>query len=340
MISLRFFVVILFLHSIGQSDAVDCTNSLNCNVDAYIANITCQERKPTECTCEGASCTDLDVDSMIYDGLSRDLCAGDVCVSATCTFWKYQKEGEVAAHVKHCYLMNESQCTEKDDSVTCPDENHGTVTCESGTADGVECGDTEPTPPTPGPPTTATPSPYMNCPGPIVLGDDPTKYYQKWKCFENINGIPTLRDMYTEDSMPVGGYCELTNSIESCKMDNNRYTCTGTETDKANVWVNADGNTDDLKDSKLKEVGCKAENYTIDPAQQEGRMISCAVEGSVDGTIPAENGCIMLCDDVPAFSFYTDFAERGKRGWFYEIIGNPNSKAKLDPGMLDCWGKR
>ena len=124
-------------------------------------------------------------------------------------------------------------------------------------------------------------------------------------------------------------------------MDANRYTCTGTDEVKPNVWVNANNKTDDLnEDGQLLDVGCKAGDYTIDPVQQEGRMISCAIEGSVDGTIPAENGCIMLCDDVPAFSFYTDFADRGTRGWFYEIIGNPNSKAKLDPGMLDCWGKR
>ena len=214
MISLKFFLVILYLHSIGQSDAIDCTNSNNCKVDdsTSIAHITCQENSQ-ECTCEGASCPDLGVDSMTYDGLDPTLCSEN-CTTPTCTFWKFKKEGQAPAHIKHCYHMDENQCTESDDSVTCPDENHGTVTCESGTADGVECGDTEPTTATPGPPTTATPSPYMNCPGPIVLGDDPTKYYQKWKCFEKINGIPTLRDMYTENSMPVGGYCELTDGDE------------------------------------------------------------------------------------------------------------------------------
>jgi len=347
MISLRFFAVILFLHligqSIGQSDAVDCTNSDNCKVDdsTSITHITCQENSPEgspECTCTPeAACAALAADSMKYEDLDPTSCS-EKCTKPTCTFWKFTKEGQAPAHKKHCYHMDENQCTERDDSVTCPDENHGTVTCESGTAEGVDCDGTEPPPPTPSPPT-----PYKDCPGPIVLGDDPTKYYQKWNCFEFLNGIPTPRDMYAdESSMPVGGYCELlTDGDGSCKMDRFRWTCTGTDESNPNVWTNPNGNpTEDLKDDKLKEVGCKAEDYTIDPAQQEGRMISCAVEGSVDGTILAENGCIMLCDDLPAFSFYTDFADRGTRGWFYEIIGNPSSKAKLDPGMLDCWGKR
>merc|ERR1711936_249850 len=153
--------------------------------------------------------------------------------------------------------------------------------------------------------------------------------------------------MYVESAMPAGGFCLLDESDGSCILKKGvKYECIGDETE--GKWQES-GTGDmayvDNTTLALKEVGCKADDLTMDGAleTQPGRLITCSINEYVDGAnnIQAENDCIMLCDMYPIFSFYTDFkvSEEG-RGWFYETFDNPGSPGELVPGMLDCWGKR
>jgi len=290
---------------------------------------------------DGGDCS-AQVASITYNALTPEKCGGDICKGASgCTFWKYVREGGPQMHTKHCYLLDQNQCTEKDENVPCPDFLHDEPLCQSGYEEGVDCGGSEPPSPEPPRPHT-TDSPYDNCPGPIELGVDGSKYYQKWFCYEKLgeNGVPEIREMYGADSsMPVGGYCELTDSEDSCKTSTYRHTCTRNDNTMKGEWKNDDDDQDLTADLRLKEIGCSAPDYKITPEKQEGRMISCVNEITAN-TLKENNACIMLCDNIPAFSIYTDFVGGGQRNWVYELTNNPDSKGELASGMLDCWGKR
>merc|ERR1711934_704519 len=153
--------------------------------------------------------------------------------------------------------------------------------------------------------------------------------------------------MYNEVSMPSGGYCILDESAGSCLPDKSfKYECKeGAE--GVGQWQETDGGQVYVDEATkiLKEVSCKAGDLAINEAlvHQDGRLITCSISEYIENEkkISAENDCIMLCDAYPVFSFYTDFKDgEAGREWFYELIDTPSSPGKLDPGMLDCWGKR
>ena len=128
----------------------------------------------------------------------------------------------------------------------------------------------------------------------------------------------------------------------SCKPKSYRYTCTAKNEDESE-WKGPD-ESNDVVEGKLKEIGCQAEPWQPGQPEQIGRRFSCVNGGiNAENKIPAENDCIMLCDNYPVFSFFTDFKSFGDdpvRSWFYELIDNPESKGELVKGMLDCWGKK
>ena len=88
-------------------------------------------------------------------------------------------------------------------------------------------------------------------------------------------------------------------------------------------------------DGELQDIKCSAprlEFTASGPASQIGREIHCLnggveeEEGSGGGDpitfIPAENDCLMTCDDYSVLLFYTDYdTENGGRGWFFEVFG-------------------
>lgn len=129
-----------------------------------------------------------------------------------------------------------------------------------------------------------------------------------------------------------------------------RFNCE-TEDGATGIWKEAaDFGAEEIADAKdgdkLKDVTCTAPDLLFtknDLATQPGRDIICTQGGiTVNGSqysIPAENYCHMLCDDYDVLSFFTDWAEAKKRGWFYEISGGaPVTLENAD--TLDCWGKR
>lgn len=340
----RFLFVCFFLHLIRESKEIKCDFSGNCKVDQNIAEIICENLSPCTCLPQGPICTNLLNGNPSYNDITAKTCKEDQCGSeSTCSFWKYLKKKESNLYTKHCYLMEETQCQSADDDVVCPDndEHNGDPTCRSGVAMNENFCD-EPAPTTKIPETTTDEPTLKPCPGPIVKGDG-DNFNQEWTCF---NGHGTV-DMYEDEStMPAGGFCLL---LDRCNAQNSvRYECVGTDTE--GTWTGPAGIDDsiyvDTADTKaLKEVGCKAQDLTMDDAlvPQDGRLITCSNTEYDESSkiIKAENDCIMLCDMYPIFSFYTDFkiGEAG-RGWFYELFDSPGSPEGLLPGMLDCWGKR
>merc|ERR1739842_23791 len=127
-----------------------------------------------------------------------------------------------------------------------------------------------------------------------------------------------------------------------------KYECKGDGNTGKSKWQDTAGDqeyVDTNSTNILKEVSCKADPLVINDAlvHQNGRLITCSINEYDESTkqIEAENDCIMLCDAYPVFSFYTEFKNNDiGRDWFYELIDNPSSPEKFDPGMLDCWGKR
>ncbi len=120
-------------------------------------------------------------------------------------------------------------------------------------------------------------------------------------------------------------------------------------------------------DGELQDIDCSAPRleFTADgPVTQNGREIHClnggvqeddsgttttttivykAAEASGTTTItyiPAENDCLMTCDDYSVLLFYTDYdTVNGGRGWFFEVFGvimDPVAMTSAD--ILDCWG--
>ena len=105
-------------------------------------------------------------------------------------------------------------------------------------------------------------------------------------------------------------------------------------------------------DGKLQDIDCSAarlEFTDADLASQSGRDIHCANGGvsSVDDNgvvttfIPAENDCLMTCDDYSVLQFYTDYDKDvdGGRAWFFEVFGVTMEPVKMNNAdVLDCWG--
>ena len=106
-------------------------------------------------------------------------------------------------------------------------------------------------------------------------------------------------------------------------------------------------------DGELQDIDCSAPRleFTADgPVTQNGREIHC-LNGGVDEEgsgadaitfIPAENDCLMTCDDYSVLLFYTDYDKDsvdGGRAWFWEVFGVTMEPVKMDNAdMLDCWG--
>jgi len=244
--------------------------------------------------------------------------------------------------------MNRDQCLEEDVNIECPHDVGGHEVCRSGVIDRQDddkCNDTPPDT-TLAPPIT-TESPYTGkCSGPIDTSEvDPFKHFQRWECYKPGHTHETI-DMYTATEMPTGGYCELvTETSGSCKDASYRYTCDPVDQENSN-WAGPAGQDDEgltADKTKLKKLGCKAQDLTIeaDLVDQAGRRFSCVNGGmNAQNNIPAENDCLMLCDNYPVLTFFTDFQGTGSRGWFYEVFDNAEITGPLNPGMLDCWGKK
>jgi len=350
MTSPKFLVVFLFLLSARPSEQqINCDASSNCKVEENIAEIECVKGQ-SECTCKGDVCATLDAASLTYDTLDVKTCRDDKCTaSEECKFWKYLKKRDGADWKKHCYLMDETQCQEKDGAETCPSEGNGEPSCRSGASDAAGC---ENLPDTTFAPPPTTESPFLPCPGPIVPRDPASLlYYQDWECYKRseVGGHLIDVNMYEADSsMPEGGFCRLNVQSGSCVDDNPfEYHCKGND-DMTSQWTGPNDSQEYVENTLLKDVSCKASNLPVDEVDQTGRDIIC-VNGGIntdDKLIPAENECILRCDSYSIFSFYTDFLSAGyradgdKRGWFYELMDESGSRGELSPGMLDCWGKR
>ena len=108
-------------------------------------------------------------------------------------------------------------------------------------------------------------------------------------------------------------------------------------------------------DGNLQDIDCSAprlEFTAAGPATQTGRDIHCLYggveeeEGSGGGDpitfIPAENDCLMTCDDYSVLLFYTAYdkdSPTGGRAWFWEVFGVTMDPIKMeDADILDCWG--
>ena len=108
-------------------------------------------------------------------------------------------------------------------------------------------------------------------------------------------------------------------------------------------------------DDELQDLDCSAARLEFSAegglASQSGRDIHCEHggvteedhgDGSVTTFIPAENDCLMTCDDFSVLLFYTDFdreAAKGGRGWFFKIYGVTMDPVKMENAdVLDCWG--
>ena len=136
------------------------------------------------------------------------------------------------------------------------------------------------------------------------------------------------------------------------------------------LWINQHTNlfTDILgPEGQLQDVECGAPALVFTDAgkpTQGGRDIYCINGGLTEesGTtqsqteaptpapgrlrlatagIPAENDCLMTCDDYSVLQFYTDYNRDGEvgRGWFFEIVGFQMDPVRMDNAdILDCWG--
>ena len=108
-------------------------------------------------------------------------------------------------------------------------------------------------------------------------------------------------------------------------------------------------------DGELQDRDCSAARleFTADGlASQSGRDIHClhggvteeddGLGGPITTFIPAENDCLMTCDDYSVLLFYTDYDKKsvdGGRGWFFEVFGVTMDPVKMaDADILDCWG--
>ena len=200
----RIILLALAIQCSHQQEA-DCTYSNNCDTSANVAKISCLSNHfgvVVDCTCEdedaGVSCGevgDLAGVTDIDDALCIAYCEASVL---SCMFWKLTDRGGT----KICYLMDQDQCQAKDSSDECPEFNsQGEQECWGGNVDG-----------TAGKPTCQDGTDSgggSSCPGPITtFAENPTKFYQKWKCFDNTK--ITEVNMYEENAeMPLGGYCLL-----------------------------------------------------------------------------------------------------------------------------------
>ena len=108
------------------------------------------------------------------------------------------------------------------------------------------------------------------------------------------------------------------------------------------------------ENEKLQDIDCSAERLEFTDAgglaSQSGRDIHCAFggvtpednAGVVTTYIPAENDCLMTCDDYSVLQFYTDYdteSADGGRAWFFEVFGVTMQPVKMDNAdVLDCWG--
>jgi len=342
--------VILFALIVGYSRGgdVDCSHSTNCATDTYSAVINCNKNlgnteATNVCECDdhgvGDTCAKIvDFGTAPFNDVNFEKCKSwctnledGSAPDLNCKFWKFT---HTAFNTK-CFLMDKIGCQNTDDDEECDNTpTHGDVNfphCKSEAMDrDPTCTeDSKPTPP-PGP-----------CLGPIISGEsDTTKFYQKWKCFQQKGGELDTIDMYEESSMPVGGYCKLDTEFGSCKsLDKTyRYNC-----DEEGSWV-PDNEEDDGYDStkkKLKDLECHAGDLT-GVLDEDGREIDC-VNGGLDGeTIPSENSCLMTCDGYAVLSLFTDWIPGGNgRSWFYKISGSDSGKQQLDNGaIVKCWGRR
>ena len=197
----RLSLLCLAIQSSHQQN-VDCSYSDNCDTSSIDAEIICGKFSPDDdCSCQGSSCADSDVDMTGVTANTMDatkcqqLCEGSV--ESECMFWRFNDANQFQ---KYCHLMNKDQCQAADEN-SCEDPN-----CDGGNLDGVAGKPTCDPDTNNGPPT---------CPGPIVtLPEDATKFYQKWRCFISVDNNMYRDivdfDMYETDAkMPEGGYCKL-----------------------------------------------------------------------------------------------------------------------------------
>lgn len=79
-----------------------------------------------------------------------------------------------------------------------------------------------------------------------------------------------------------------------------------------------------------------------EPAEASAYMAAEASGSAATTYIPAENDCLMTCDDYSVLLFYTDFVkdnDQGGRTWFWEVFGVTMEPIQTDNAdFLDCWG--
>ena len=105
--------------------------------------------------------------------------------------------------------------------------------------------------------------------------------------------------------------------------------------------------------STLHDLDCSAAQLEFTDqglVSQSGRDIHCLYggvtqednNGTMTAYIPAENDCLMTCDDYSVLLFYTDYDKDsvdGGRAWFFEVFGVTMEPVKMENAdMLDCWG--
>lgn len=273
---LKLIGFILLSVTIGYSlgAGIDCSHSGNCVTNTYLTKITCTrdfDATQNDCQCEDGGAnnecslvTDLDSISFVEvdDEKCRSWCENINTDPQICKFWKFMHSGFDTT----CYLMDKEGCqgtaTEKCEDTT---GNDPKPACKSGHM--VRAPDCDP----------ANLPPTNTCPGPIeTLGDGtgPDKFYQKWLCYHLPNPDPI--DMYTETTMPEGGFCELILGGDdhhgSCLKLQPKYKfiCQDDGNGKG-VWTKSDDTMveEGIKNGKLTDIQCAAPSLVSAPVLPE-----------------------------------------------------------------------
>ena len=89
--------------------------------------------------------------------------------------------------------------------------------------------------------------------------------------------------------------------------------------------------------------GVEEEESGTTPTPTTPAFMAAEASGAASTTyIPAENDCLMTCDDYSVLLFYTDFVkdnDQGGRTWFWEVFGVTMEPIQTDNAdFLDCWG--
>jgi len=350
--------------TIHADDEEDCKYATRCEADTVLhagdsgvsridymhcdgpEDCTCYDEtnKPIDCATEAQMQVIKDGDKVKYDTSYEDIatfCKDDT--DNQCAFWKHRKNLDATGSVD-IYFIQDGGCKLPDDYGCEPDLCHG---------GGVDCDGDHAAEPTSDP---NDPNDGCKTDGnyhPSEINNN----WLHWYCTVDDDDKTPVNFVGDMEKMPLGTTCHTSHECikfpddTTAEAEAQYYTLTYEclkVSDKPTWTWQGDGLDTTIYDKyvitndtekRLVETTCNGMPLKMKTStyNQDGLFITCTNEDitlsddKASVSIPAENHCLMMCDNYPTIQFFADWKQytdgtvkKGERVWFYKYYNSPD----------------